>query len=260
MKWCYWIELYTRTHCTARGLRPKTIAAYAATLRQFHAYVRVVLEDKAPDAMTARDVLEYVQHLRDVRGNGDSAVNRTVTILKNFYRAMVAMGYLDASANPMAAFPAVKAARRKMPITYTAEEIDRLLSLPPVPCWACAIVRCWRCCTAPASVPPSVPRFAKATWISTPARSLSPARAVTNAACRSTNASRPRWRSIGSIAARRCPGRRSSAAAVATVCHAAPSTNACGPGAIGQRSPAESRHTDCDTHLPPTSSVPASTW
>jgi len=131
MKWCYWIELYTRTHCTARGLRPKTIAAYAATLRQFHAYVRVVLEDKAPDAMTARDVLEYVQHLRDVRGNGDSAVNRTVTILKNFYRAMVAMGYLDASANPMAAFPAVKAARRKMPITYTAEEIDRLLSLPP---------------------------------------------------------------------------------------------------------------------------------
>jgi integrase/recombinase XerD len=131
MKWCYWIELYTRTHCTARGLRPKTIAAYEAALRQFHGYVRVALEDKAPDAMTARDVLEYVQHLRDARGNGDSAVNRTVTILKNFYRAMVAMGYLDAPGNPMAAFPAVKAARRKMPITYTAEEIDKLLSLPP---------------------------------------------------------------------------------------------------------------------------------
>ena len=74
MKWPYWIKLYTQTHCSARGLRPKTIAAYDAALRQFHEYVRVVLEDKAPDAITARDVLEYVQHLREARGNGDSAL------------------------------------------------------------------------------------------------------------------------------------------------------------------------------------------
>jgi site-specific recombinase XerD len=131
MKWTYWITLYTRTHCTARGLRPRTVAAYDATLRQFHEYVRVVLKDKPPDAITARDVLEYVQHLRDARNNGDSAVNRTVTILKNFYRAMVAMDYLDAPDNPMAAFPTVKAAPRKLPVTYSDEEIEKLLSLPP---------------------------------------------------------------------------------------------------------------------------------
>ncbi len=29
MKWSYWIELYIRTHCVARGLRPLTLAAYA---------------------------------------------------------------------------------------------------------------------------------------------------------------------------------------------------------------------------------------
>jgi len=131
MKWRYWITLYTQTHCTARGLRPKTIAAYDATLRQFHEYARIALEDKAPDAITARDVLEYVQHLRDARKNGDSSVNRTVTILKNFYRAMVAMGYLDSFDNPMTAFPSVKAARKKLPVTYTNEEIVKLLSLPP---------------------------------------------------------------------------------------------------------------------------------
>jgi integrase/recombinase XerD len=131
MKWPYWIKLYTQTHCTARGLRPKTIAAYDATLRQFHEYTRVVFNDKAPDAITARDVLEYVQHLRDVRKNGDSAVNRTVTILKNFYRAMVAMGYLDSPHNPMAAFPIIKAARKKLPVTYSNEEIEKLLSIPP---------------------------------------------------------------------------------------------------------------------------------
>lgn len=131
MKWPYWIKLYTEMHCTARGLRPKTIAAYDAVLRQFHEYVRVALDDKAPDAITARDVLEYVQHLRDVRKNGDSAVNRSVTILKNFYRAMVAMGYLDSPDNPMAAFPTIKAARKKLPVTYSDEEIEKLLSLPP---------------------------------------------------------------------------------------------------------------------------------
>ena len=131
MKWPYWIKLYTQTHCTARGLRPKTIAAYDAALRQLQEYVRVTLDDKPPDAISARDMLEYVQHLRDVRKNGDSAVNRTVTIVKNFSRAMVAMGYLDSPDNPMAAFPSVKAARRKLPVTYTDEEIEKLLSLPP---------------------------------------------------------------------------------------------------------------------------------
>lgn len=131
MKWPYWIQLYTQTHCTARGLRPLTIAAYDAALRQFREYVRVALDDKPPDAVTARDVLEYVQHLRDARGNGDSAVNRSVVILKNFYRAMVAMGHLDAPDNPMRAFPAVKATPAKLPVTLTTEEIEALLSLPP---------------------------------------------------------------------------------------------------------------------------------
>lgn len=131
MMWHYWIQLYTQTHCSARGLRPRTIAAYDAALRQFHEYVRVALDDKAPDAITARDVLEYLQHLRDVRRNGDSSVNRTVTILKNFYRAMVAMGHIEPPDNPMAGFPPVKAAPRKLPVTYTNEEMEKLLSLPP---------------------------------------------------------------------------------------------------------------------------------
>jgi len=49
----------------------------------------------AADLVTARDVLEYLQHLREARDNGDSAINRTVTILRNFYRAIVAMDILS---------------------------------------------------------------------------------------------------------------------------------------------------------------------
>ena len=131
MKWDYWVCLYTRTHCAARGLSPNTIAAYDSTLQQFRAYVQEHLEGRGPDQITARDVLEYIEHLRRERDNGDAAVNRQVTILKNFYRAIVAMGHLEPRANPMAHFPHIKASPRKLPVVLSVEEVGRLLEGPP---------------------------------------------------------------------------------------------------------------------------------
>lgn len=130
MKWEYWIALYTRTHCTARGLSPLTIAAYETSLQQFRLYAKVHLVDKPPDQVTARDVLEYLQHLRVARGNGDSAVNRHLTILRMFYRAIVAMGHLSPEQNPLVAFPSIKAVPKKLPITLSADEVQRLLAQP----------------------------------------------------------------------------------------------------------------------------------
>jgi site-specific recombinase XerD len=130
MKWPYWITLFTGTHCTARGLRPSTIAAYRATLYQFRAYTEVVLEIPSPDAVTAKDVLEYVEHLRRDRHNGGSAVHRQVTIIRGFYQAMVAMGHLEPRSNPMLWFPRVKSAPRKLPVILSAEEVHRLLAAP----------------------------------------------------------------------------------------------------------------------------------
>jgi len=92
MTWEYWICLYTQTHCTARGLRANTIAAYETTLRQFREYVRLRHGDIAPYEVTAAQVLMYLQYLRQERDNGDSAVQRQLTILKSFYAAMAAMG------------------------------------------------------------------------------------------------------------------------------------------------------------------------
>ena len=131
MMWRYWIKLYIETFCVASGHRPKTIAAYEATLRQFHEYVRVVFNDKPPDAITSRDVLEYLQHLRTARGNGDSAVNRTTTILRVFYRAMVALGQLDPRHNPMQGLPRIKATPTKLPVALGRDEIQKLLYAPP---------------------------------------------------------------------------------------------------------------------------------
>jgi len=130
MKWAYWIGLYTQTHCVARGLRSTTIMAYRKALEQFRQYVRVRQADVAPEGVSARLVLEYVEYLRQERANGPSAINRTVTILKNFYRAMVAMGHLEYRANPLLAFPKIKATPRKLPVVLSEKETTRLLSQP----------------------------------------------------------------------------------------------------------------------------------
>jgi site-specific recombinase XerD len=130
VKWTFWIELYIRTHCVARGLRPLTLVAYENTLLQFREWMRTKAEDRAPDQVTARDVLCYVQYLREERANGDSAVNRTVVVLRRFYRAMVAMDHLEPSANPMRDFPSIKAVPRKLPVTLSSEQVSRLLSEP----------------------------------------------------------------------------------------------------------------------------------
>jgi len=130
MKWSYWISLYIGTHCVARGLRPLTLAAYQAALAQFREWIRVCRAQMPPDAVTARDVLEYLQHLREARGNGDSAVNFHLTVLRSFYRAVVAMGHLEPSANPLAGFPSIKAVPRKLPVSLSPEQVGRLLEQP----------------------------------------------------------------------------------------------------------------------------------
>ena len=130
MKWSYWIELYIRTHCVARGLRPLTIAAYEDILEQFCQWARIKLHDCEPDQVTARDVLTYVQYLREVRNNGDSAINRTVVVLRQFYAAMVAMAQLNYNDNPLASFPSIKAVPRKLPVALSSEQMSRLLAEP----------------------------------------------------------------------------------------------------------------------------------
>lgn len=130
MKWPYWINLYIRTHCVARGLRPLTLAAYEAILLQFSEWIRVTQSQRPPDQVTARDVLEYLQHLREARGNGDAAVNRQLVVLRSFYRAIVAMGHLEPKANPLVGFPSIKAVPRKLPVALAPEQVSRLLGQP----------------------------------------------------------------------------------------------------------------------------------
>jgi len=130
MKWDYWIALYINTHCSARGLRALTIQAYQATLKKFREYAQEKWGNRGPDQLSACDVLQYLEYLRKERHNGASALNRQATVLRNFYRAIVAMGHLEARQNPMAHFPKIKAAPRKLPTTLSREEVSQLLDYP----------------------------------------------------------------------------------------------------------------------------------
>ena len=130
MTWQYWITLYIQTHCTARGLKSTTMAAYESTLYQFRGYVEVACQKTDPASITAADVLGYLEFLRSERQNGGSAINRQLVVLKNFYKAIVAMGHLAPEANPLAHFPKIKATPRKLPVTLSEEEVTKLLDAP----------------------------------------------------------------------------------------------------------------------------------
>jgi len=129
--WAYWIGLFVNTHCTARGLKPSSIARYEGDLKRFRIYIQIRQSDIAPHEVTARHVLEYLEYLRRERNNGHAAVNRQVTVLRVFYTAMVAMDYLDPDANPMAHFPKIKSTPRKLPVTLSEDEVHALLEAPP---------------------------------------------------------------------------------------------------------------------------------
>jgi integrase/recombinase XerD len=130
MKWDYWISLYINTHCVARGLRALTVKAYEATLKGFHQYAQQTWPDRGPDQLAAVDILQYLEYRRKECDNGSAAINRQSTVLRNFYRAIVAMGHLEPRQNPMAHFPKIKAAPRRLPVALNREEVTKLLEQP----------------------------------------------------------------------------------------------------------------------------------
>lgn len=129
-KWSFWIKLYLQKHCVPRGLALTSLAAYDKTLAMLQAFVESRWPGREPDRVSACDVLEWVEHLRNVRRNGDSAVNRAVTVAKRFYAAIVAMGHLLPRDNPMADFPRIKRVTRKFAETLDEEEAVKLILHP----------------------------------------------------------------------------------------------------------------------------------
>lgn len=130
LKWRLWIDLYCETWCVGRNLQFSTIAAYRQTIRQFVLWLDSTKGISDPDLVTTRIVLEYVVHLREDRKNGDSAVQRLIVVLRNFYNAMKAFGHISPNDSPMNGFPKMKKGREKLPVFLSSQEVRCLLATP----------------------------------------------------------------------------------------------------------------------------------
>jgi hypothetical protein len=67
MTWSYWISIYIRTHCVARGLRPLTLVAYENSLKQFSEWIRVTHADQSPDLVPVTESMDEPPH-HELRG------------------------------------------------------------------------------------------------------------------------------------------------------------------------------------------------
>lgn len=133
-KWDYWLSLYIKQYCVSRGLSSKTMEAYQQTLHIFSKFVKDRLEGRQPDELKTRDIILYINYLREERGNGPSAVQRQMAVLKGFYKAMVAYAEINPGQNPVSVLPKLKGPPRKIPGALSEEEVKSMIKSCDLEC------------------------------------------------------------------------------------------------------------------------------
>jgi site-specific recombinase XerD len=129
MKWIFYIDMFLNKYCLARGLQPKTIVTYAEVLEEFKTFAATRRIEGPEDATTAQ-ICEYIDHLKQVRENGLATMNRKVTVLRSFYRALVAMEEIGPGQDPCVRLPRMKAPQERAGDILSVEEMERLASAP----------------------------------------------------------------------------------------------------------------------------------
>lgn len=130
MKWEYWSHLFLNRYCTAKGLQPKTIESYRDILDEFQKYVANHLEQKLPDEITSGMLCDYIEFLKKSRTNGQATLNKKVTVIRVFYRAMVALEEIVPGKDPCAKLPRLKKPSEKAGDILSLEEIQKLAAAP----------------------------------------------------------------------------------------------------------------------------------
>jgi site-specific recombinase XerD len=130
MKWDLFRILFLEKFCTARGLSAKTIATYSEALIEFEKYLVDLKNGPTPEKLTTVDICDYIQYLREQRGNGHATVNKKATVLRVFYRAMVALEMLQPNQDPCVRLPKLKKPQEKVGDILSLAEIERLAAAP----------------------------------------------------------------------------------------------------------------------------------
>lgn len=103
---------------TTKNLSHKTVVAYISDLKDFGAFMEMrELENDI--------VLDYVQHLSQIRKLQDSTIKRKLIVLKMFFRYLREHGYIKCDYYQLHVFKFKK--NRKLPKTLSIDEIEKLL-------------------------------------------------------------------------------------------------------------------------------------
>lgn len=113
-----------------RGLTSTTLKTYDDVLKVFVDYMEKQKRKRDPFAVKITDIFDYLQYLKEVRGNGQNSVHKHAAVLKKFYEAMVALGIIDYFQNPLRDFKKMRPVAERVRDVLNRKEAKRLLMAP----------------------------------------------------------------------------------------------------------------------------------
>lgn len=129
MRWDHYTYKFINL-CITRGLTATTIKTYEDVLKVFIQYAEEVKRKRGPLDVKIADIFDYLQFLKDVRGNGQHSVQKHASILKKFYEALVALGIIEYYENPLRDFKRMRPAEERVRDVLSRKEAKRLLMAP----------------------------------------------------------------------------------------------------------------------------------
>lgn len=110
-----------------RNMSPETIRAYEKDLHQFlRFFSKGDGEPAQPSEITALQIREYLQHLKDKSYQKTTVVRKLATI-RSFYKCLLRKGLV--TTNPLSDIPTPKV-EKKIPHFLGTEEVEKLLNAP----------------------------------------------------------------------------------------------------------------------------------
>jgi integrase/recombinase XerD len=115
------LEQYVDTLALEEGLSSNTRQAYASDIRRFSAFMAARRD--GPNAITRRDVLDFLHHEKD-QGASSPTLSRRLVAVKVLFRFMVREGALARDVTEVLESPRLW---KVLPEALTMREVDRLL-------------------------------------------------------------------------------------------------------------------------------------
>lgn len=130
MRWDHYVYKFINVLCITRGLTPTTIKTYEDVLKIFVAYMEEHKRKTNPSDIKITDIFDYLQYLKNERGNGQHSIQKNASVLKKFYEGMVSLGIIEYYQNPLKDFKRMRTGEERVRDILSRKEAKRLLMAP----------------------------------------------------------------------------------------------------------------------------------